>query len=186
VTLSTETIWNSFREPLRRYVARRLAEPADAEDVLQDVFLKVHANLGDLRDEERLVPWLYRIARNAVIDRYRRRDPAEPLPEDLDLPEEREERDAARAIAEGLADMIRGLPEPYRQALELSELEGIPQRKVAERLGISLSGAKSRIQRGRKLLRDALLECCHFDFDRRGRILEFVPRAPCCHNKPSC
>lgn len=122
MTLSTETIWNSFREPLRRYVARRLAEPADA----------------------------------------------------------------ARAIAEGLADMIRGLPEPYRQALELSELEGIPQRKVAERLGISLSGAKSRIQRGRKLLRDALLECCHFDFDRRGRILEFVPRAPCCHNKPSC
>jgi RNA polymerase sigma-70 factor (ECF subfamily) len=185
VTLSTETIWTSFREPLRRYVERRLAEPADAEDVLQDVFLKIHANLGDLRDEERLVPWLYRIARNAVIDRYRRRDPAEPLPEGLEVPAEIEEPEASRAVAACLGDMIRDLEEPYREALLLSELEGLPQRAVAERLGLSYSGAKSRIQRGRGMLRDALLNCCHFEFDRRGRILEYAPRVSCCRAKPS-
>ena len=189
MSLSTEAVWTAFREPLRNYVARRVPEPADADDVLQEVFVRVHTHLGSLEDESRLVPWLYRIARSAVVDRYRRRDRARPLPEDLELPAEEgggseaEEPDVARAIARSLRGLIAGLPELYREALVLSEFEGLTQREVAARLGLSLTGAKSRIQRGRKLLKKALLECCHFDFDQRGRILEAVPRAECCRNR---
>lgn len=188
MSLTTEAVWTAFREPLRRYVSRRVPEPSDADDVLQEVFLRVHTHLGALEDESRLAPWLYRIARSAVIDRHRRRDRAQPLPEGFELPGEDpvdgEEPDAARAIAGSLRPMIDRLPELYREALILSELEGLTQREVAARLGLSLTGAKSRVQRGRKLLKRALLECCHFDFDQRGRILQAVPRAACCRTRP--
>jgi RNA polymerase sigma-70 factor, ECF subfamily len=180
VAVQTEAVWHAFREPLRNYIARRVPNAVDADDVLQDVFLKVHRNLPALENEERLAPWLYRVARNTLIDRYRRAEDHEALEEAGDLRVEAEERDAEQAVAGCLRGMINDLPPEYRDALVLSELEGLPQRVVAERLGLSLSGAKSRVQRGRRLLRKALLACCHFEFDQRGKIMEYVPRATCC------
>jgi RNA polymerase sigma-70 factor (ECF subfamily) len=64
----------------------------------------------------------------------------------------------------------------YRQAVQLSEIEGLPQQEVADRLGLSLSGAKSRIQRGRLMLKDELERCCRFEFDRRGNVMDYEPR----------
>jgi RNA polymerase sigma-70 factor, ECF subfamily len=177
----TEAVWREFRQPLWNYISRHVPDGADADDVLQDVFLKVHRHLGALENEERLAPWLYRVARNTLIDRYRRSDPTESLADKPEpLIDEPEEPDAERAIAGCLRDMIDDLPPAYRDALVLSELEGLPQRVVAERLGLSHSGAKSRVQRGRRMLRESLLACCHFEFDQRGRIMEYVPRAVCC------
>ena len=76
--------------------------------------------------------------------------------------------------------MIDGLPAPYGQALTLTEFEGLTQRQLAERLGISLSGAKSRVQRGREKLKEALLDCCQFEFDRRGKIIDCMPKGEGC------
>lgn len=181
MAVQTEAVWHAFRKPLWNYIVRRVPDAADADDVLQDVFLKVHRNLSALESEERLGPWLYRVARNTLIDRYRRSNDSESLEETHQLHSpEAEALDAARAIAGCLRTMIEDLPPTYRDALVLSELEGLPQRVVAERLGLSLSGAKSRVQRGRRLLREALLACCHFEFDQRGKIMEYVPRATCC------
>jgi RNA polymerase sigma-70 factor (ECF subfamily) len=73
--------------------------------------------------------------------------------------------------------MIYSLPEPYRDAVVLTELEGLTQRELANRLGISLSGAKSRVQRGRAQLKQMLDECCTFEFDRRGKVIDCTPRA---------
>jgi len=72
VAVQTEAVWHAFRKPLWNYIVRRVPDAADADDVLQDVFLKVHRNLPALESEERLAPWLYRVARNTLIDRYRR------------------------------------------------------------------------------------------------------------------
>jgi RNA polymerase sigma-70 factor, ECF subfamily len=181
VAVQTESVWQAFREPLWNYIARRVPNATDADDVLQDVFLKVHRQLPALENEERLAPWLYRVARNTLIDRYRRLDGTELVEPTDDLSaSEPEVPDAEQKIAACLKDMINGLPASYRDALVLSELEGLPQRLVAQRLGLSLSGAKSRVQRGRRLLREALLACCHFEFDQRGKIMEYVPRATCC------
>ena len=76
--------------------------------------------------------------------------------------------------------MIAALPDPYREALILSEYQGLSQKDVADRLGISLSGAKSRVQRARRQLREMFLACCHFEMDRRGRILDYYARCPEC------
>ena len=91
------------------------------------------------------------------------------------------ELEHAEPLREAFRKMIFSLPEPYRQALVLTEFEGLTQKELASRLGISLSGAKSRVQRGREKLKQDLLECCRFEFDRRGKVIECEPRqSDCC------
>jgi RNA polymerase sigma-70 factor (ECF subfamily) len=161
-----DQVWRDWHAALRRYVARRVRQPADADDVLHEVFLKIEAHLGQLREPGRLAAWLYRIADHAIADHYRALRPWDELPEELPAPESA--ADATAALATCLRPMIETLPETYRQAVLWSEIDGLPQREVAERLGISLSGAKSRVQRGREQLRAIVLDCCHVEPDGDG------------------
>jgi len=180
MTITTQDVWEQFSRRLRAFILRQVADPADADDLLQEVFVKIHTHIDTLRDEERLVPWLYQVARNTLIDHYRAQRPSVELPETLAVEDEPADEDVLRQLAAGLGYMLVGLPDKYRQALDLAELKGLPQRELADRLGISLSGAKSRVQRGRRLLRAALLDCCHFEFDRRGHVIDYAPRPDCC------
>jgi RNA polymerase sigma-70 factor (ECF subfamily) len=179
VTLSSLDLWEAFAHHMRRYVRRRIDDPDAAEDVLQDIFLRLHTHLQDVRQPDRALPWLYRLARSAVVDHVRRRAPATELPEELPA-EEPPEEDPSRQIARGLGHMVDSLPETYRQAVRLSELEGWTQADVAQHLGISLSGAKSRVQRGRRILHKMLTDCCTFELDRRRHIVDYQPRVNCC------
>ncbi len=182
---STAEIWEDFNREIHAFVSRRVADPDDAEDLVQDIFVKIHTHIDTLADEERLVPWLYRIARNAVNDYYRGPRPALDLPDTLpvDSPDPDPGPDAFQSLASGMQEMIAGLPEKYRQAVYLSEIQGLSQQGLAERSGLSLSGAKSRVQRGRALLRQSLYDCCHFEFDRRNHVIAYTPRPDCC---PQC
>ena len=175
MTPSLESIWHDFADRLGQFIRARVSDPAAAEDIRQDVFLKIQKRLGQLRDFTKLESWLYHIARNAIVDHYRaRRDttevpntiPAEPPSHDTEL-------DGLKAA---FLRMIHNLPEPYREAVVLTDLEGLTQKALAERLGISLSGAKSRVQRGRALLKENLLDCCRFEFDRLGGVVDCEPR----------
>lgn len=185
MTPSIETVWETFHARLRRFILKRVSDEATADDILQDVFLKIHLRMSTLREEDRLEAWLYQIARHAIIDHYRRPNPIASLDEILPAPEpESAEPDAAGEIAASLREMAQNLPEPYRQALLLTEFEGLSQVELAARLGISLSGAKSRVQRARQKIRDDLLTCCHFEFDRYGRVVEYWEHCCCCAEEP--
>jgi RNA polymerase sigma-70 factor, ECF subfamily len=174
---TTLDVWKVFSQPLHSYIINRVAEPAEADDILQDVFLKIHRRLHTLRDEEKLPAWLYQIAKNAITDHYRAKHSYESIPEEFDAEDEREETDAELRLAEQMRYYVSAcLPEKYAQALLLADLEGLKQQQLAEALGLSLSGAKSRVQRARRMLREAFLKCCYFEFDRRGRIIEYGPR----------
>ncbi len=170
-----EQIWHDFAGKLGQFIRSRVSDPATAEDILQDVFLKIQQRLGQLHDPAKLQSWIYHIARNAVIDHYRNRKKTEEVPETLV-----DEREPVSTELNGLKAsfhrMIRSLPEPYQQAVVMTELEGLTQKELAERLGISLSGAKSRVQRGRQQLKEMLLDCCRFEFDRRGGVVDCKPR----------
>ncbi len=171
-----EAVWTEFADKLGRFIRARVADPATAEDILQDVFLKIHGRLDQLKDPAGLQSWLYLIARNAIIDHYRTRKPTSEL--DESLPAEPPAHDPElEGLKTAFHRMIYGLPPLYRDALVLTELEGLTQKELAGRLGISLSGAKSRVQRGRELLKHAMLDCCHLEFDRRGKIIDCTPRA---------
>lgn len=181
--------WRELRDPLAAFITRRVSDPQDAEDVLQEVLLRIHRHSDELADADRVAAWVHRIARNAIIDHYRRRAARPELPAgaagDLD---EREDGsfDAApsqalrRELAACLRPLIGRLPDKHRDALVLTEFEGLTQVEAAHRLGISVSGTKARVQRGRVQLKTLLLDCCHVELDRRGGITEYRS------NKGSC
>ena len=190
--MTTERIWEEFHAPLQQFIRRRVSDEATAEDVLQDVFLKIHQHMETLRDVKKLESWIYQITRNAIIDSYRSSRPTTPLEaeEVLDLPEELPDDDVVSELLPCVRAMVKSLPEVDRQALVLTEYQGLTQKELSERLGLSFSGAKSRVQRARGKLKQQLLECCHFELDWRGHIIDYQPRchscekAACCANEP--
>jgi RNA polymerase sigma-70 factor (ECF subfamily) len=181
VELSTETIWNTFSGQLLGFIRKRLDDPDQAEDILQEVFVKIHTRLHTLKDKNRLASWLFQITRNTLIDHLRTQSSTSALPDDVpDRKESSEDKNSEQQIASYLLRLVSCLPEGYRQAVELYELEGVKQQEIGKRLGLSHSGAKSRVQRGREMLKNALLDCCHFEFDRTGRIIDYSERQQCC------
>nr|BBH87597.1 RNA polymerase sigma factor SigZ [Thermosporothrix sp. COM3] len=177
--LTTEQVWNAFHGPLLRFIQKRVSDPVAAEDILQDVFLKVHQRIETLRDAEKLECWIYQLTRNAIIDAYRRQLITAPLDEDV-LLDELPDDDVVSELLPCVRQMVMNLPERDRQALVLTEYHGLSQKELSERLGLSFSGAKSRVQRARERLKQELLECCHFELDRRGHIINYQPRCTCC------
>ena len=165
--------WQAHRSRLRGYIAKRVRESDAVDDILQEVFLKVNASLHTVKSHGSIAAWLYRIAANTIADHYRAQKPWEELPDEVAAPEP--ERDYIAELATCLQPLIADLPETYRTALILSEIEGLPQREVAEQLNISLSGAKSRVQRGREKLHQRLLACCNIETGRIG-IIGYEPR----------
>ena len=176
MTPTVETIWNEFALQLGQFIRSRVADRAAADDILQDVFLKVQKKLGQLDDPSKLQSWLYLIARNAVIDYYRAKKPTTEIPDSLPAEENGNSDPELNGLKTAFRRMVYSLPDPYRDAVVLTEFEGLSQKELAQRLGISLSGAKSRVQRGRAQLKQMLLDCCQFEFDRRGSVIDCNPR----------
>jgi RNA polymerase sigma-70 factor (ECF subfamily) len=170
-----EHIWHEFAARLGQFIRARVSDPATAEDILQDVFVKIQVRLDQLKDPARLQSWIYLIARNAIIDHYRTRKETVEVSESITTDHEPESGEMEELKA-SFRRMIYSLPEPYREALVLTEFEGLTQQQLADRLGLSLSGAKSRVQRGREQLKQMLHECCTFEFDRRGKVIDCIPR----------
>jgi RNA polymerase sigma-70 factor (ECF subfamily) len=182
MTISTEQVWETFHTPLLQFIHKRVPDDATAEDLLQEVFLKIHQHVETLKDVKKLESWMYQITRNAIIDSYRSTRPTTSLdvPEVLRLPEALPDDAVVSELFPCVQAMVRSLPEPDRQALVLTEYQGLTQKELAGRLGLSFSGAKSRVQRARARLKQMLLECCHFELDRRGRIVDYQPNCQCC------
>ncbi|MEQ8789822.1 MAG: RNA polymerase sigma factor SigZ [Pirellulaceae bacterium] len=173
---TTEAVWSKLSADLRRFIRRRVADDHAADDLLQETFLRVHKNIDRLRKADRLAAWVYQIARNVIHDHHRSRT-TEPLA-DVDPIAESDERSQWLSGAERWLDELIGqLPNPYQQAVRMSEIDGLRQREVAERLGLAESGAKSRIQRGRAMLKEALDKCCVFHFDQRGNLVDCDPKS---------
>ena len=177
-------LWAAFAPPLRGFLARRVPPGVEADDLVQDVFLRVVRHAGTLRSTDRPEAWLFQIARNALRDSLRarlRRDGRTDALESDDLPAEPDaasERAAEAELAPCLTGMVERLPEPYRTAITLTTLQGVSQADAARRLGMSMSGMKSRVQRGRDRLRQMLVQCCAVAVDVRGGVSDFHLREP--------
>lgn len=179
---STHDIWQRFHENLRKFIAKRV-RAHDIDDVLQDVFVKIHCSLtrGDVVREP--TAWVHSVARSVIIDYYRKngRDRLDLTTDGV----EREDTDASEhnlslareELSACLHPFIDALKPDQRDAITWTALEGMSQVDAARRAGISTSGMKSRVQRGRSALADALLECCKIEFDARNKPIGYIPRA---------
>lgn len=171
--------WKELEQHLRPYLARRVASTADIDDLLQDIFVRLHQGLASLQDEERFGGWVYRVANSVIVDRARQRARAPHADGgaegELSVPEVADEL-LVSDLGECVALFVGRLASPYREAVTLTELEGLTQKEAADMLGVSVSGLKSRVQRGRDKLRHMFEECCEIAVDCRGRVIECEPR----------
>jgi RNA polymerase sigma-70 factor (ECF subfamily) len=170
--------WSDVAARLRPFVAHRVP-PSEIDDVVQDVLVRMHRSLPSLRDDDRFSAWMFQIARNAIIDTARKRAApvaAADVSEAAAEPPTGDDREAATALAGCVSLFVAQLPSPYREAITLVELEGRTAREAAEMVGISVSGMKSRVQRGRAQLRELFERCCEIAVDARGKPTDFTPR----------
>jgi RNA polymerase sigma-70 factor (ECF subfamily) len=168
-----------FTGKLRAFIRRRVSDDATADDLTQETLLKVYRSRASLPDTQRLEAWLYRIARNTLIDHYRRRRPTAELPPTMAADPADDTAEFRTSVLAAMRGFLAEMPESYREPVRLAELEGLPLAKIALRLDLSLSAVKARVRRGRAMLKKKLQDCCRFEFDRMGKVIGWESRRPC-------
>lgn len=163
-----EKLWLNFHKALLNFIKKKIANPEDAEDILQTVFLKIHTHIDKLKEKEKVVSWLYQITRNTIIDSYRTsvKNKAEivSLTDNeagaAENDDNNDEESWKNEIASFLVAMAGNLPEKYGSVFKMYELDRLTHQQIAERLGISVSGSKTRVQRSREKLKEILVCGC--------------------------
>ena len=189
-----EAIWAEVGTSLERFVRRHVADPQHAEDVVAEVLARIHEHLGRVDDQERVMAWVWRITRNAITDHYRRTGRRrEVLTVDHEVAGDEgadgwiDDQDAVVSdLATCIRPLVDALPADYRRALQLTDLDGRTQADAARIEGVSVSGMKSRVQRGRRLFAALVRDCCEVTTDSRGELVDFHLRPGGCGCNPAC
>jgi RNA polymerase sigma-70 factor (ECF subfamily) len=190
---TTESIWNACCCKIKSFILKHVSDEYITEEIFQEVFIKIHMNINALRDESKINNWIFQLTRNTITDYYRKHKIKFEEEDKIDIVEssnfdypdefkDENERDLADEIKSSLRPLIETLPHKYAQALLLIEYEGVSQVELAKRLKISPSGAKSRVQRARKMIQDKLMTCCHYEFDKYGTVIGVKPKECCLCN----
>jgi RNA polymerase sigma-70 factor, ECF subfamily len=187
---ATEHLWRELHASVHRFVLRRVRRPEDADDITQRVFLNLHRSVDSLRAEDRVRAWIFRASRNAIADHYRapaaRREVAIGGSLDLEAASDAIDsgEDAVRSseaeLARCLRPLVDAMPAHEAEALRLVEIDGVSQAEASRRLGLSVSGMKSRVQRARARLRRDIEACCHVVLDRRQAIVDHQRKGTAC------
>lgn len=169
--------WDQHERELRGFLYNRVKDPDLAEDLLQDVFLKALAENSNFCTLDNTRAWLFRVTRNRLIDYYRTQHIHEEVPEQL--PEEKPVEEPVVHLSQCLPSALDQLSPEDREAIELCDLDGMSQVEYAGHKGLTVPGAKSRIQRARKRLRETLKNACHVVFDEQGKVCCFDSSCDC-------
>ena len=169
--------WRLHKEEVRRFLAHRCGCAAEADDLLQEVCLRVVVQGAAFCRVENSRAWLLQVARNLLIDRLRLTKAQVPLPDDLSA-EAPQEIEPVDLLSHCLPRVLSELSPEDRAAIVSCDIEGMTQKTFAERQGLSLPAAKSRVLRARSRLRAQLSEACRLEFDEQGKVCSFVPRPP--------
>jgi len=179
MTSEVTSLWDTFHRELKAFIQNKTRNAADTDDILQDVFLRIIRHWEKVAQSGNVRHYIYGIVRNAVYDHFNRQQ--QPLDaaaaQDVFTDEETTNLNATVAAC-CIRPFINRLPEHYREALLITEFEDISQKELAEKLGISYSGAKSRVQRGKEKLREMILACCPYQTDAYGNIIS-TGKSPC-------
>lgn len=169
--------WDNYHREILRFVANRVSNPHEASDLVQEVFLRASRLENGLCGIDNRRAWLFQVARNLLIDRYRLVIEEIPLDDDLWLAAEAEPVAPVDSLSQCLPRVLAELSAEDREAITLCDIEGLSQRALADRLGLTLPAAKSRVQRARRRLREQLVSACQVQFDEAGHVCCFVPRS---------
>jgi RNA polymerase sigma-70 factor (ECF subfamily) len=176
-----------LRSAIHSFVLAKVRDAALADDLTQETLLRMQSRIHTLKAVERLHPWVLQIARNVIADHFRRRRDMEIFEEathgaslrDQNATSDVDDDDLSRELSDYVRSVVHQLPPPYRDAILMTEFDGVPQVELARRLGLSISAVKSRVQRGRAMLRKEMERCCRWETDRYGNVLGVEPRSTC-------
>lgn len=169
-----EQIWARFGQQLSELICHKTGHQDHCHDILQEVYIKMVKNIDKIEKADNVLPYIVKLANNTIVDYYRADQDKisyNGTPADLAVPEKPTDDPISKLAQSFMLELIEALPPIYRQALIRTELEGIPQKQLAEELGISYSCAKSRVQRAKEMLRQAILNCCNYKFDKYGNVI---------------
>lgn len=173
-----EEIWAEYRSALKAFLHSKIADTADVDDVLQDILIKTHKNMGQIRSKDSIKSWLFQVANNSIIDFYRRAGRRKELKED-DLWFGEDEADIKVELSHCIEPFIHSLPEKSAELLTAIDINGESQKEYAESLGISYSTLKSRVQKARTDLRGLFDDCCHMKLDAQGNLMDYERKEGC-------
>jgi RNA polymerase sigma-70 factor, ECF subfamily len=184
---SIEHIWFRFNSKLKSFIISKVKDNALADDLLQEVFIKIHRLIGQLKDENKLQAWVYQVARNKVYDYFRSHGHTTDLDvTEVEVIEEEADNQYMSETIEDMVKMMDEMPAEYCDVLCLTELGGMSHKEYAEKTGISPTAAKTRAFMARNMLKDMLMKCCHYQFDKYGTVIDIKPAACCCCCSESC
>ncbi|BAU65846.1 RNA polymerase sigma-E factor, ECF-type, group 3 [Stanieria sp. NIES-3757] len=173
-----QQLWQQYKDPLQQFLRSQVKNSADVDDLLQEIFIKTHQHLNTLKEPEKLRSWLFQITRNTVIDYYRksrvetsRQDKVNDTMLTDEQPEQYEQ--IRQELTNCIRPLLERLPEKYREAIEIVDLQSKSQKELANKLGLSHSAVKSRVQRGRRMLQNKFHECCYYNSDVRGNLIDY-------------
>ncbi|MEM9508794.1 MAG: RNA polymerase sigma factor SigZ [Cyanobacteria bacterium P01_E01_bin.35] len=177
-------LWQEYSDQLRQFLRLRVNNRADVDDLLQEILIKTYQHLNTVKDPNKFPPWLFQIARNTLIDYYRktkreiyRQDVSALTEEKVELYEQ-----VRQELTNCIRPFLSQLPDKYREAIDAVDLQGVPQKELAKKLGLSYSAVKSRVQRGRRQLKAMFQECCHYELDALGNLVDFEVKSSNCRN----
>jgi RNA polymerase sigma-70 factor, ECF subfamily len=174
--MDSEKIWLLYSKELKGFILSKVKDRTISDDLLQDVFLKLHLNINKLKDETKIRQWLFSITRNVINDHFRKEkfkmDPGE-------LNANETSSNANEQLSKCMYPHINRLPLKYKEAITKVEFENYSQLRLAKELNISYSGAKSRVQRAKELLKTYFQQCCRVSADKYGNIISFSGKHQC-------
>lgn len=185
-----EVLWSRVHGQLFGYISKHVKNTNDVNDIIQDSFIKVKTSIDKLKNPAKVESWVFQIARNTMNDYFRKQkknfhnnENTEELsvePSELD-DEDIKVQIQTKNFSEYAGFIVNELPEKYKRAVYMADIEGLSMKEVAEELNISVSGAKSRVQRGRKLIKEIILKCCDVNTDKYGNIVDYERKS--CNTK---
>jgi RNA polymerase sigma-70 factor, ECF subfamily len=181
--MEVAAIYKKFRSELLGYIKSKVNSREDAEDILQNVFIKISANLDKLTEDVKLKNWIFTITRNAIIDYYRinANKKKVAINEEIndDMPQPEEDLDPTKGLDQCINSMIGLLPDEYRDIIIQSEIKGVKQKDLADQYGIAHPSMRSKVQRGRERLKQLFYNCCHIETDKLGNVIEAKGKTDC-------
>lgn len=168
--MNTTHIWDKFADNVLHFIQKRIERPEDALDVRQEVFMKIHLKSTQLQDTDKMLSWIYQITRNSIHDYYRHQYKVNQEQEiwAKQIPQKEENTLEQQEIFCCLIPFLEKLPPKYKIVMLLHHQEGLKQNQIAEKLNISVSGVKSRIQRAREILKSQFTVCCGYHLGKDG------------------
>jgi len=172
--------FRQFQARLLRYISKRIGDESEAQDVLQEVFLRATRYAETLKQARTPLAWLYTVTNSAISDLHRKSS-RRPQGNDAALAAlVAPEAEQVEGLARCLIPLIEALPAPYKAALTFTDLEGGRQVDYAQEHGLKPSTARAHVQRGRARLRGMVLGCCHLGLDQGDNITTLHPKRPNC------